>query len=149
MNKYFFISILVSVIISSLFSYAIFNGKIRFLTSGSSIPNLEENYKPGAPGEVLTARGLITEITGDEYVINTNEGVKITVHINSETTYATSFSPTQAEYETLYVVATSTPGSKPSVSKLRLKVSDRIEVAYHIGTTGKTEFIAKTIKLLR
>lgn len=149
MNKYFFISTLVSVVISGLFSYLLFNGKIRFLTSDSSNTNQLEYYQPGAPGEILSVRGTITEIVGDEYVINTSEGERITMSVNSETTYATSFSPALAELEALYGTATSTSDGKPLPQKLRLKVGDRIEATYSVSTTGKTEFIATGIKLIR
>lgn len=149
MNKYFFISILVSVLISGLFSYFLFNGKISFLTSDSSNINQVEYYQPGAPGEILSVRGTITEIVGDEYVINTNEGVEVAVRVNSETTYATSFSPTPAEYGVLYGTATSTSDGKPLPQKLKLKLGDRIEATYSATTSGKSEFVATGIKLIR
>ena len=141
MNKDIIISVLVSVVISGLFSFYLFG----------AIGKASQTVKPQLVvlGEAQSVRGSISEIKDNGYVINTNEGAIVSVIVNPETTYATSFSPTPSELEDLYGTATSAPGDKPLISKLKLKVGDRIEATSNTSMAGKTEFTATVIKLIR
>ena len=141
MNKDIIISVLVSVVISGLFSFYLFNGKIGM--------NQAPKSQLVVLGEAQSVSGSISEIKDSGYVINTNEGAIVSVIVNPETTYATSFSPTPSELEDLYGTATSAPGDKPLIQKLKLKVGDRIEATSNTSMAGKTEFTATVIKLIR
>lgn len=150
MNKYFFISILVSVVISGLFSYFLFIGIIRVDMNKPPVSSQVVNYQQAAQRqEVQSIQGIISEAKDSNYTIISNEGLKLIIHSDSGTIYATSFSPTQAESEALYSVATSTFSGKSLSPKLKLKVGDRIEAISDTNIMGKTEFVAKIIKLIR
>lgn len=141
MNKDIVISVLITAVITGLLSYTLFSGVGR-------VDQAVNSQQVAQMGILSVAHGLISEIKDGEYVINTDEGVKIAVRVDSKTTYATSFSPTQAESEALYGTATSTPDGKPFIPKLKLKVGDRIEATSNASTTGNT-VVAKIIKLIR
>mgnify|MGYP001564771902 CR=1 FL=1 len=139
--KNIIISIFISVLISGLFSLYLFVG-------WSNSANQAVNYYQNVT-EVSSVEGRISEIKNGEYIIIMDNGTSVVARVDSATSYATSFSPTQTEEASLYGPVATTSAGMPLKRTLKLKMGDRIEATSDTIIVGSEGFVAKTIKLIR